>query len=137
MKYLVDANVLSEPTKREPNAKVVEWLRSNTMEIAVDPFVLGELEYGILLRGKGKARRELEKWFESLARSLVVIDFDAQSAHVWAETLARVRRNGTPIPVKDSLIAATALRYDLTVSTRNVEDFRATGVRIVNPFEEG
>ena len=49
MRYLVDANVLSEPTKKLPNAKVVEWLRDNEREIAVDPIILGELRFGIPL----------------------------------------------------------------------------------------
>jgi len=40
VKYLVDANVLSEPTKPAPNANVVEWLRRNERDLAVDPFVL-------------------------------------------------------------------------------------------------
>ena len=37
MKYLVDANVLSEPTKKVPDSKVVDWLRDNEREIVVDP----------------------------------------------------------------------------------------------------
>ena len=53
MKYLVDANVLSEPTKADPHAGVVEWLRVNEREIAVDAIVLGEVRFGILLLAKG------------------------------------------------------------------------------------
>ena len=49
MRYLVDANVLSEPTKPFPHPAVVEWLRKNERDIAVDPIVLGEVRYGILL----------------------------------------------------------------------------------------
>jgi len=63
--YLVDANILSEPTKPAPQPKVVEWLRRNEAEIAVDPIILGELRFGILLLPKGRRRARLEEWFEA------------------------------------------------------------------------
>jgi predicted nucleic acid-binding protein len=65
VRYLVDANVLSEPTKPAPDADVVEWLRHNEREIAVDPIILGELRFGILLLSKGKKRARLEHWFDA------------------------------------------------------------------------
>ena len=70
MKYLVDANVLSEPTKPVPEPKVVAWLRANERDIAVDPIVLGELQFGILLLPKGKKRTALERWFDRGVRRL-------------------------------------------------------------------
>ena len=54
--YLVDANVLSEPTRPVPDPGVVDWLRTNEAELTVDPFVLGELRFGILLLPKGRRR---------------------------------------------------------------------------------
>jgi hypothetical protein len=61
--YLVDANVLSEATKPAPDAKVVEWLRRNEREIAVDPIILGEIRFGIHLLSAGRRRHRLERWF--------------------------------------------------------------------------
>lgn len=49
MKFIADANLLSEPTKPEPSPQVLEWLRRNEEHLAVTPIILGELEYGILL----------------------------------------------------------------------------------------
>ncbi len=43
MRFLVDANVLSEPTKAAPDPHVVEWLRRHERDIAVDPIVIGEV----------------------------------------------------------------------------------------------
>ena len=57
MKYLVDATVLSEPTKAQPQVSVVQWLRDHEREIAVDPFILGELRFGILLLPAASAAR--------------------------------------------------------------------------------
>ena len=48
MKYLVDANVLSEATKPTPDPRVIAWLREHEPDIAVDPVILGELRFGIL-----------------------------------------------------------------------------------------
>ena len=63
MKFLVDANVFSEPTKPQPSPAVVAWLCTNESELAVSPVVLGELEYGILLLPAGRRRTRLQRWF--------------------------------------------------------------------------
>ncbi len=64
MTYLVDANVLSEATKATPVAKVVEWLKQNESELAIDPIILGEIRFGIHLLPAGKRRKRLERWFK-------------------------------------------------------------------------
>lgn len=135
MKYLVDANVLSEATRPSPSSQVIHWLRSNEGELAITPVVLGELEYGILIRSEGRDRRRLKVWFSSRIQNLKTLDIDANTASVWARLLARLKQGGTPIPIKDSLIAASALQHGLAVATRNVKDFVPAGVDIVNPFE--
>lgn len=134
MKYLVDANVLSEPTKPAPDARVIDWLRRYERDIAVDPIILGELRFGILLLPKGRKRAALERWFDSGARRLNCLPWEAETGLQWAELLARLRVSGRAMPVKDSLIAATALLHDLAVVTRNRGDFLAAGVRLVDPF---
>ena len=134
MRYLVDANVLSEPTKPTPDARVVEWLRRSEREIAVDPIVLGEVRFGILLLGRGGKRARLERWFALGLQRLRCLPWEAQTGMEWARLLARLRTTGRAMPIKDSLIAATALVHDLTVVTRNRSDFEQAGVRIHDPF---
>lgn len=136
MKYLVDANVLSEPTKPQPDPRVIEWLRSHESEIAVDPVILGELRFGILILPKGKKRAALERWFDAGARHLHCLPWDAEAGLKWAELLARLRATGRSMPIKDSLIAATAAVHGLAVATRNRADFMSAGIRIANPFAE-
>ena len=135
MDYLVDANVLSEATKPQPTAEVLDWLRMHERRMVVNPIILGELEYGILLLPPGRRRTRLVKWFAEGAKQLHVLDIDADTARVWAELLAELKRKGLAMPVKDSLIAATARQHRLTVVTRNVSDYRHAGVALVNPFE--
>ena len=134
MTYLVDANVLSEPTKERPHLPVVAWLRENERELGVDPFILGELRFGILLLAKGRRRQRLEEWFDGRVAGLVCLPWDAATGLRWAELLACLRSAGQAMPIKDSLIAATALRHGLIVATRNCADFRKAGVRVVDPF---
>jgi predicted nucleic acid-binding protein len=134
VKYLIDANVLSEPTKPAPDGRVVAWLRANEREIAVDPIILGEVRFGILLLRKGKRRDSLESWFEAGVRRLHCLPWEAETGLRWAQLIANLRAAGRAMPIKDSLIAATALVHGLTVVTRNRSDFQNAGVKIVDPF---
>lgn len=134
MKYLVDANVLSEPTKPAPDLRVVAWLRAHQSDIAVDPVILGELRFGILVLPKGKKRAELEHWFDAGVGRLECLPWDAETGLQWAELLARLRKTGENMPIKDSLIAATAIVHNLAIATRNRMDFAKAGVQVIDPF---
>ena len=134
MKYLVDANVLSEPTKPSPDPLVVDWLRAHESDIAVDPVIIGELRFGILILPQGKKRMALERWFSTGVGRLHCLPWDADTGLKWAELLARLRKAGKAMPIKDSFIAATAMAYGLAVVTRNHTDFAKAGVRVIDPF---
>lgn len=134
MRYLVDANVLSEATKPTPNKAVVEWLRQHEANLVVDPIVLGEVRYGILRLPAGKRRANLERWFAAGVSRLECLPWDTDTGLRWAELLARLRKSGQAMPIKDSLIAATALVHGLVVATRNTADFRKADVQVIDPF---
>jgi hypothetical protein len=135
-RYLIDANVLSEATKPRPDERVIEWLGLHEPELAVDPIILGEIRFGILLLARGRRRGRLERWFEEGVQRLQCIPWDASTGLRWAELLATLRAQGRAMPIKDSLIAATALAHDLAVVTLNRRDFGAAGVSIVDPRSE-
>ena len=137
MTYLVDANVLSEPTKPAPDDGVVEWLRRNERDLVVDPVIVGEIRFGILLLPMGERRTRLERWFDGGVQRLHCLPWEARTGLRWAELLAALRRAGLAMPIKDSLIAATALVHDLVVVTRDRADFQLAGVEIVDPFVDG
>lgn len=134
MKYLVDANVLSEATKPVPQLQVVDWLRHHEHEVAVNPIILGEIRFGILLLPRSARRTRLERWFDEGVARIRCLPWDAAEGRRWSELLVHLRARGRAMPIKDSLIAASALAHDLTVATRNRADFDKAGVRVVDPF---
>ncbi len=134
MTYLADANVLSEATKPAPDGKALAWLRQNEQDIAVDPIILGEIQFGILLLPRGKRRQRLERWFAEGVSRIVCLPWESATGLRWAKLLADLRIAGQAMPIKDSLIAATALTHGLTIATRNQRDFTNAGLRTVNPF---
>src|SRR5262245_13755890 len=135
MSFLVDANVLSEPTKPAPDRKVVEWLTTHESDLVVDAIILGELYFGILALPRGRKRTRLELWFEAVAQTVICLPWDAVTSRRWAALVVNLKRRGEPVPLLDGMIAATALVHDLIVVTRNTRDFDKTGVETLNPFE--
>ena len=134
MKYLVDANVLSEATKPDPDSRVVAWLRANERSLVVDPVILGEVRYGILLLDPGTRRSGLERWFEGGIARINCLPWSQSVGLRWAQLLADLPRRGTPMSVKDSLIAASALAHDLPLATLDRRDFEASKVALVDPL---
>jgi predicted nucleic acid-binding protein len=134
MIYLVDANVLSEPTKRGPDAKVVAWLSANERDVVVDAVILGEISLGIYVLPRGRKRVQLEQWFDNVVARVDCLAWDAAVSRRWARLIADLRKKGQTLPVLDSMIAATALEHRLTIATRNVKDFQKAGDPVVDPF---
>jgi predicted nucleic acid-binding protein len=138
--FLIDTNVLSEYNRPgNPDAGVKRWLETTARELQhVSVITLAEIQKGIELLPVGKRRMQLEQWFKQdlemwfFGRVLYV---DRQVASRWASLVAQGVRAGRPLPTIDSLIAATALAHDLTIVTRNVRDFQATGTATINPWQ--
>lgn len=140
MSWLLDTCVVSELVKQKPRASVVGWLNScEESSIHLSVITLGELEKGIARLVDGTRRAKLTAW---VRRDLVdrfsgrVLTIDTAVAMRWGALVGASEARGVPLPVIDSLIAATALVHDLTVVTRNTEDFDRCGVRCFNPWED-
>lgn len=134
MSYLVDANVLSEVTKPRPDPRIIAWLRSQEAEIIVDPVIVGEIRFGILLLRRGARRDRLERWFDDGIGRLHCVPWDAATGLRWAQLLADLRAQGRAMPIKDSLIAATALTHGLALATLNRRDFEWAQIQLVDPI---
>ena len=135
-KYLLDANVVSETTKDQPNPSVVGFL-SESAGLWLASMVVHELEFGLRLTPPGRRRDHLQ---EVLYRFLGnyedrILPFDRASA-VWAARFrANAVRAGRPRDLPDLILAGTAKAHDLTVATRNVRDFEGLEIDLVNPWE--
>ena len=138
MNYLVDTNILSEPRQKRPESKVVNWLKANESSLYTSVLVTGEIRYGIELLPANSARRAtLLKWYEKLLGIMTgrVLSINARVADEWAKLQAEVRAKNLVLTVVDSMLAATARRYQLVLATNNVKDFKAMSLKIVNPFD--
>ena len=125
MSYLVDTNMLSEPTKPAPDDRVLEWLGLHGDEAFVSALTLGEIKKGILLLPAGKRRKKLERGYEDLCESFDgrILELTMGTMAVWAEMYAQEQLRGHKLPGFDSLLAATALEHRLVMVTRNTKDF--------------
>ncbi|SFD56856.1 type II toxin-antitoxin system VapC family toxin [Streptomyces aidingensis] len=135
--YLLDTNVVSEPRKRRPDVKVVEWYRGIPEgSLFVSALLIGELRKGVENKRSRQpdAAQALEKWLTRLKREFAdrVLPVTPEVAERWGEMNAH-----RPFPVVDGLMAATALTHNLVLVTRNIKDFAGTGVRLLDPFEQG
>lgn len=133
MSFLVDTNVLSE----HHDTKVLAWKLRNQSQLYTSAVCIAELSYGFHRLPAGKKKTELQAWLRNVVVNLGdnILRFDTRVAGVWGELQARLEAAGSKMPARDSYIAATALRHNLTMSTRNVADFQATGLTIVNPWK--
>jgi predicted nucleic acid-binding protein len=136
MIYLVDANVLSEPTKQAADSKVVAWLDTNESNLVVDSIIIGELRIGILALPRGRKRDRLEQWYATVVETIECIPWDATISQRWASLVVELKRKGETMPLLDGMIAATALQHDLIIATRNTRDFQKTGAKTLNPFSD-
>ncbi len=134
MKYLVDANLLCEPTKQRPIQQAVDWLQANVVECVTDAVVLAEIWQGIDCIPAGRRRDNLELWFNGLRSRVHCLDWTVEVAIAWGSLVNDVRRSGFTVGIKDTMIAATAKHHGLTVVTRNEKDFSRCGVPVFNPY---
>ncbi len=138
MKYLVDTCVISELAKTSPNANVVHWINNQELKnIHLSVITIGEISRGIEKLTDGSRKKKLRSWLEDDLLSLFgsrLLDIDLEVAICWGELTATLDQMGKPMPAVDSLIAATALKHQCVLVTRNVEDFKYSKVEISNPW---
>lgn len=137
MKYLLDTCVLSEYRKPFPNQKVLEWLGAQPDEMmGVSVLTFGELEKGIIRMPASTRKQNLTIFLGELQRRYGsnILDLDLRVIRRWAAMIAALESKGRPMPVIDSLIAATALEHNLTIVTRNEDDFADSGASVLNTW---
>jgi toxin FitB len=135
--FLLDTNVISEQTKPQPDPGVTDWLeRHGVGESYLSVITLGEIEQGILLLGNSKRARAYRVWLEKLEHEFDgrILSVDRAVERTWARITSRAIQTGKTLAYADSLIAAIGLTHNLSIVTRNTDDFAAVTKNLVNPW---
>ena len=135
MSYLVDTNVISELVRPKPAKSVLAWFENIPSEaLHISVLTLGEIRRGVEQMPDGARREKLRLWLEHelldwFGTRILLVDIPV--ADRWGRLVAQI---GRPVPSIDSLLAATALHYELRLVTRNQKDFDYPGLEVVNPW---
>ncbi len=135
---IIDTNVISEPTRPNPDARVVAWLnRQNGAYCYLTTISVAEIYRGIELLPHGKRKTmlkdETDKSLELLFADRI-LPFDIAAAHAFASLSANAKKNGYNISMADAQIASIAAAHGFAVATRDVAPFEAAGVTAINPW---
>lgn len=122
--FLLDTNIISEPTKIQPSETVINKIAENIEYSCICSMVWAEVLSGIKILPEGKRKSELLNFFiESVQKMYEIVPFDTSCASIYSDILQRLKENSTPVPKLDMLIAATAIANNLILVTRNTADF--------------
>ena len=133
-----DTNVVSELMMPAPSPVVVEWVRAcSAGDLYTTSVTLAEIRYGIESLPDGSRRRlprtAVDEVFSTFEEQ--VLPFDADAAVRYAEVVCERDRAGMPIDGFDAQIAAICRAHGAALATRNVKDFRGTGVEVIDPWQ--
>ena len=135
---ILDTNVVSEPLKPSPEPAVLAWLDRQAPEtLYLTTINLAELLAGIEALPQGRRRTKL---YEALTTQMMplfierILAFDKKAAEGFALINAGAKAAGNPISFADGAIAAIASAHGFWLATRNVSDFRGTGVEVIDPW---
>jgi toxin FitB len=135
---LLDTNVVSEPLRPVPDARVIHWVDAQALEtLFLSAITVAELRAGVALLPAGKRRTALQKSLETQVLPLFagrVLPFDLSCTTACARLLAKARVSGLAISAADGYIAAIAATNGFTVASRDVGAFKAAGVVVINPW---
>ena len=135
---LLDTNVISEPLRREPELRVVEWIDAQPLEtLYLSAITVAELRSGIALLPEGKRRTGLQESLEQQVLPLFagrVLPFDLPCTHAYAALMAKAQTTGLAINAADGFIAAIAVANSFTVATRDTSPFEAASATVINPW---
>jgi predicted nucleic acid-binding protein len=138
MRYLLDTCVVSELVSKTPHAGVVSWVDSvDEHDLFLSVITIGEIVKGIAKLPQSARQRELRHWLEEALLPRFrdrILPIDVTVVTVWGALTAGLEQQGRKMPAIDALIAATVLHRELSLVTRNENDFRHAGVQLINPW---
>jgi tRNA(fMet)-specific endonuclease VapC len=122
--YLLDTNILSEPARKIPNPHLMQCFNQYDGQYATAAIVWHELHYGCELLADSKRKTELKSYLQALEEGgLVILNYDQTAAEWYAKQRASLKTQGKTQAYADGEIAAIAAVNQLTLVTRNTDDF--------------
>ena len=135
---VLDTNVVSEPLKPVPDPLVLHWLNAQEPQTLYTTTVnLAELFAGVEALPAGRRKDALAQALSSQVLALFggrILSFDANAARAFAKTNAGAQAQGNPIGFADCAIAAIARANGFALATRNLRDFKGSGVSLIDPW---
>jgi toxin FitB len=139
--FLLDTNVISELVKPKPEPKVTMWIDDTDEELLfLSVLTVGEIRKGVVLLPRSARRTSLETWLSKelpLRFSNRILCVDQEVADRWGHLSGLTGSRGVQLGVIDGLLAATAMKHDLTLVTRDTREVGTTGVMLFNPWTNG
>ena len=138
MKYLLDTCVISELVKPTPNRKVVDWINELPSEaLFLCAITICEVRKGLTRLPDSKKKERLTLWLNTLLIEYNerIFFIDLMVCENWGVLQGNAEKAGTPMSTIDGLIAATAYTHNLTIATRNENDFTPSNIPIINPWK--
>lgn len=140
MNYLLDTCVLSECVKKTPSPQVAQWFNQQKPEqLFLSSITIAEIKKGIykIKTSQPERYQKLQFWLKNIEAkfSLRILPISADILDNWAENSANAELQGKKLAVMDALIAATAQQHQLILVTRNVDDFKITPIKVINPYD--
>jgi tRNA(fMet)-specific endonuclease VapC len=137
-RYLLDTNILSEPLKPAPNARVLDHLKRLSGRLATSAPVWHELTFGVARIPASKRREQIQEYLDTaILGALPILPYDEHAAAWHGKERARLEALGKTVSFTDGQIAAIAVVNQLTLVTRNVDDFRRfDGLWVENWFAD-
>lgn len=135
---VVDTSVVSELMKPAPSAAVADWVRARTgNELYTTSITLAEILYGIARLPDGRRKDLLHTTASEVFAAFEdqVLGFDSSAAAHYAEVVLSRDHAGLPIDEFDAQIASICRAHGAALATRNLKDFRHTGVGLIDPWQ--
>lgn len=136
---VLDTNVVAELMRASPTPAVAGWVRDRAStgdRLYTTAISVAEIAHGVARLPKGRRKQALQAAAEDLFATFSgqVLAFEAVAGQMYGKIVADRDRLGVPISGFDAQIAATCRAHDATLATRNVRDFRHTGIEILDPW---
>jgi predicted nucleic acid-binding protein len=133
----LDTNVVSETLRKSPEPAVTAWLKRYDAELALSTVTIAEIAFGIQkIRADQRAERlerSLSEWRRRFADR--IFGLTEEAALAYGEIMGTARQQGLGMSAPDGMIAAITLVNGGQLATRNLVDFRTTGIELINPWE--